>query len=59
MDAFVQGDLSMPVKIRIPIAAEKNIGAIPIAGRALCVIAPYGRSIAAASTKARMVITRS
>jgi len=59
IDAFVLGSLSMPVNTRTPIAAEKNMGAIPIAGRGLSAITPWGRSRAVASRKASIVITRS
>ena len=57
--AFVPGDLSSPVRIRIPDAADNDKGAIPIAGRALSATTPCGRSRAMPIKEASTVITRS
>ena len=57
--AFVPGDLSSPVRIRIPDAPDNDKGAIPIAGRALSARTPCGRSRAMPIKEASTVITRS
>jgi hypothetical protein len=59
IQAFVLGDLSMPVNVRMPDTAEQNMGAIPIAGRALSETIPCGRRRHMPSREASTVITRS
>jgi len=57
--AFIRGDLSLPVSIRAPIVAEKNMGAIPSAGRVLAVTIPCDRIKGKPSRNASIVIMRS
>jgi hypothetical protein len=57
--AIIRGDLSLPVSIRAPIVAEKNMGAIPSAGKVLVVTIPWDRIKGTPSRNASIVIMRS
>ena len=56
--ATIRGDLSMPVSVRTPIVAEKNMGVIPIVGNTLSVFRPNARRIEMPSRDASIVTMR-